>query len=83
MDLMEEYSSCIRHRARVYYNYRSMVEVLDARAGASHFTYPGLPDPETPVFQAGNRGLEKSWSPSRESETILALGRKTHGAQPR
>jgi hypothetical protein len=26
--------------------------------------------------QAGDRGVEKLWSPSRESETILALGRK-------
>ena len=34
---------------------------------------------------AGNRGLEKVWSPSRKSETsktILALGEKTHGTRP-
>jgi len=37
---------------RAYSSYRSMVQVL-IRAGASHFTYPGVLDHGTPLCQAG------------------------------
>ena len=53
-----------------------MVQVLWGGAGASHFSYSAVPDPRIPLCQAGAHGLEKLWSPSRNPETILALGRK-------
>jgi len=46
------------------------------QAGASHFSCSAVPDLRIPVCQAGPRGLEKLWSPSRKSETVLALRRK-------
>ena len=55
-----------------------MVQVLHGggRCVALHQSWSDGPPPELHCAKWANRGLEKVWSPSRKSETILALGRK-------